>query len=117
MLLPPLGRSLLLLGLLSFSATAQSAIGGSLHKPTKLVLPPKPVRFVMLGDYGEDGQPEADVAALVAGLEPDFIVTAGDNNYPNGEAATIDANIGKYYQQYIAPYLGSYGPGAFRNRF
>ncbi len=75
------------------------------------------VRFAILGDFGEAGDPEADVAALVDGWEVDFIVTAGDNNYPNGSAATIDENIGQYYQGFIAPYAGAYGEGASENRF
>ena len=62
----------------------------------------------MIGDYGEAGQPEADVAALVDSWEVDFIVTVGDNNYPDGEASTIDENIGQYYRAYIYPYQGNY---------
>jgi hypothetical protein len=75
------------------------------------------VRFAILGDFGEAGGPEADVAALVESWEVDFIVTAGDNNYPNGSAATIDENIGQYYQGFINPYAGAYGEGASENRF
>jgi len=41
----------------------------------------------------------------------------GDNNYPDGEASTIDENIGQYFQAYIYPYRGTYGPGAQQNRF
>ena len=51
------------------------------------------------------------------GWQPDVILTTGDNNYPNGELATIDDNIGQYYHAYIAPYIGTYGPGAESNRF
>jgi tartrate-resistant acid phosphatase type 5 len=47
----------------------------------------------------------------------DAIVTAGDNNYMDGAAETIDANIGQYYHAYLAPYIGSYGAGAAENRF
>jgi hypothetical protein len=57
------------------------------------------------------------VAALVNGWDVDFIVTLGDNNYPDGEAETIDDNIGQYYQAYIHPYYGRYGAGAAENRF
>src|SRR5690606_107620 len=39
-------------------------------------------RFAVIGDYGEDGPEEAAVAALVRSFGPDFVVTAGDNNYP-----------------------------------
>lgn len=74
-------------------------------------------RFAVIGDYGEDGPEEAAVAALVRSFGPDFVVTAGDNNYPSGEAATIDANIGKHYAEFICPYRGAYGSGSRANRF
>lgn len=78
---------------------------------------PLSVRFAVIGDYGGGGQPEADVASLVHSWEPDFVITTGDNNYPDGEWTTIDANIGQFYHQYIYPYTGIYGEGADRNRF
>lgn len=78
---------------------------------------PGTVTFAVIGDYGYVGQAEADVAALVDSWQVDFILTTGDNNYPDGTAATIDDNIGQYYQAYIAPYTGAYGPGAAQNRF
>ena len=74
-------------------------------------------RLAVIGDYGMNNQAEADVAALVASWQPDAVLTTGDNNYPDGEAATIDANIGKHYRQFIYPYRGSYGAGASSNRF
>jgi len=75
------------------------------------------VKLAVIGDYGYAGQPEADVAALVNSWNVDYVLTTGDNNYPNGEASTIDENIGQYYHQYIGNYGGSYGPGATENRF
>jgi tartrate-resistant acid phosphatase type 5 len=75
------------------------------------------VRFAVIGDYGMASQPEADVSTLVHGWNPQFVITTGDNNYPSGASATIDANIGQYYQDFIAPYTGSYGPGAAVNAF
>lgn len=77
----------------------------------------QPVRFAVIGDYGYAGQAEADVAALVQGWGPDFIITVGDNNYPDGTALTIDTNIGQYFHEYISPYTGSYGQGDTINRF
>ncbi len=74
-------------------------------------------KFAVIGDYGYAGQPEADVAALVKGWNPDFIVTVGDNNYTSGLATTIDANIGQYFHEFIYPYTGSYGAGASVNKF
>lgn len=75
------------------------------------------VRFAVISDYGSGEQPEEDVAILVKGWEPDFIITTGDNNYPVGAAETIDGNIGRYYQEYIYPYTGEYGGGSDHNRF
>jgi len=60
---------------------------------------------------------QAAVADLVASWKPAFVVTTGDNNYPKGEAATIDENIGKYYSEFIGNYRGRYGRGATENRF
>jgi hypothetical protein len=75
------------------------------------------VRFAVIGDYGGGGAPEADVASLVASWQPDLVITVGDNNYPDGAAETIDANIGQFYRAFIHPYLGGYGDGAETNRF
>jgi len=75
------------------------------------------LRFAVIGDYGEAGTEEGDVAALVAGWSPDLVLTAGDNNYPAGAADTIDANIGQYYHDFICPYTGAYGAGSDSNRF
>ncbi len=85
--------------------------------PSLTPVPENKIRFAVIGDYGLAGQPELEVAALVASWQPDLILTTGDNNYPNGEASTIDANIGQYYSEYIFPYLGNYGPGGAQNRF
>jgi len=75
------------------------------------------IRFAAIGDYGDEGQPLADVAALVKSWNPDFITTVGDNNYNLGEASTIDANIGQYFHAFIGNYTGDYGPGAASNNF
>lgn len=74
-------------------------------------------RFVVIGDYGQAGPAEAAVAELASGLKPDFIITTGDNNYPYGEAETIDENIGRYFHAFIGAYRGKFGSGAEENRF
>jgi len=112
--------ALLLLALASVAAacTAPPIVStGPETTPEPSACAPVSTRFAMIGDYGEAGQAEADVAALVASWGPDFVVTAGDNNYPLGEARTIDANIGQFYNAFIAPYRGTYGAGASENRF
>jgi tartrate-resistant acid phosphatase type 5 len=83
--------------------------------PTATVV--TPIRFAIIGDFGLAGPAEEDVAALVISWAPNFIISTGDNNYPNGSEKTIDANIGQYYHSYIYPYLGKYGEGANQNRF
>jgi tartrate-resistant acid phosphatase type 5 len=79
--------------------------------------PEEVVRFAVIGDFGEVGLPARSVSDLVKSWSPDFIITTGDNNYPNGAYETIDANIGQYYHEYIHPYKGIYGDGADTNRF
>lgn len=75
------------------------------------------LRFAVIGDFGDAGKAEGDVATLVHSWDVDLIVTTGDNNYPNGEASTMDDNVGQYYSDFIYPYKGTYGPGATENRF
>ncbi|BDG05132.1 metallophosphoesterase [Anaeromyxobacter oryzae] len=76
-----------------------------------------PVRFAVIGDYGNGSVPEGDVAKLVEAWRPEFVVTTGDNNYPAGAADTIDDNVGKDWSSFIAPYHGRYGTGAATNAF
>ena len=78
---------------------------------------PTPVRFAAIGDFGCACPGELDVSNLVKSWSPEFIITMGDNNYPLGEASTIDAAIGQYYHDFIYPYVGTYGAGADLNRF
>jgi hypothetical protein len=73
--------------------------------------------FAVIGDYGLDGPNELAVANMVKSWNPDFIATLGDNNYQDGFASTIDANIGKYYHDYIFNYQGIYGAGSPTRRF
>jgi hypothetical protein len=76
------------------------------------------VTFVVIGDYGDSSPAEARVAELVRVMNPDLIITTGDNNYPSASAGTIDRNIGRYYSSYIHPYKGKYGGGSPEiNRF
>jgi hypothetical protein len=92
--------------------------GGAGGSDMAMTLPPMPrARFAVIGDFGVDTQDEMDVAMLVKGWNPDYIVTVGDNNYPNGEAATIDTNVGQYFGDFIGSYTGKYGAGSPTNRF
>ncbi len=73
--------------------------------------------YAVIGDYGSSGAGEQAVADMVKAWNPEHILTLGDNNYEVGSAATIDANIGQYYHDYIGNYQGNYGAGASTNRF
>ncbi len=75
------------------------------------------IQFAVIGDFGQAGASPAAVAKMVKSWQPDFIITLGDNNYPDGEATTIDNNIGQYYSEYIYPYEGAYAAGSPPNRF
>ena len=101
----------------AFVALGSLAPRGALQPGDALASDATPVRFAVIGDYGANTQAEADVADLVKSWNPDFIITTGDNNYPDGAAATIDANIGQYYHELIAPYSGDFLPGADSNDF
>src|SRR6478736_5979470 len=70
--------------------------------------------LAVVGDYSaDDGSgPVQGVSNLVKSWSPAGVMTVGDNNYPDGAASTIDANIGQWYHAYISPYTGSYGGGA-----
>ncbi|MCB0119599.1 MAG: metallophosphoesterase, partial [Anaerolineales bacterium] len=73
--------------------------------------------FAVIGDFGLAGQPLLDVSNLIKSWSPDFIVTVGDNNYPNGGADTIDDNVGQYFHEYLIRYKGKYGEGSATRRF
>jgi hypothetical protein len=81
------------------------------------------VTIGILGDYGSayaGGRwysNELAVANLIKSWNPDFIITTGDNNYPDGEASNIDTNIGQFFHEFIHPYVGTFGEGAVSNRF
>lgn len=82
--------------------------------------PPQPttVRFAVIGDYGKAGPAEEAVAQLVKSWNPDFIVTVGDNNYPNGSKLTFKENVLDYYGDFIEerrffPALGNHDWGYF----
>lgn len=78
-----------------------------------MALPESVLRGMNLG-YKRMG---LQAGMMVKSWNPDFVITLGDNNYPDGEAGTIDKNIGKYYHEFIHPYTGAYGAGATANRF
>jgi predicted phosphodiesterase len=57
--------------------------------------------FAEIGDFGFSGPAEKSVADMVKSWNPDFIISAGDNNYYEGKLSTIKSNITNYYGDYI----------------
>jgi len=78
------------------------------------------VRFAAVGDYDDDSNTQ-DVASLVEGWNPDFVITLGDNNYSNNSSISAwDDEVGQYYGQFIHYPQGStsaYAPGPAINQF
>lgn len=114
---PPVSPTVTLSPALSSSPiiSATTSVSQTVVSPTATSI--DSIRFAVIGDYGVAGEYMAAVAELVISWRPDIILTVGDNNYPDGEAATIDENIGQYFHDYIYPYTGEYGEGAVQNRF
>ena len=48
---------------------------------------------------------------------PDFVITTGDNNYPDGDAATIDREHRPFLPRLHPPLRRALRPGATENRF
>ncbi len=119
LLILALGSGLLALATRSVWATPGRAAAQQLA-PVSIALPALPAdsyRFAVIGDYGSNTTGEKQVAALIDGWAPNFVVTTGDNNYPSGAAKTIDRNIGQHFSQFIGNYQGQYGSGSPTNRF
>ncbi|MBY5161740.1 Ig-like domain-containing protein [Salsipaludibacter albus] len=85
--------------------------------PVQVVAPgdtgPSTVSFGVFGDYGNGSSDAAAVAAMLDGLEPDFLVTTGDNNYGPGDQ---DSTVGALYGDWMGNYRGDHGDGAPLNR-
>ena len=54
-------------------------------------------RFVALGDFGAGTPQQAAIASLIAQQKPQFLVTTGDNVYPNGLEEEYRTNLFPYY--------------------
>ena len=75
---------------------------GCLKDPTVIPdVPAEDIVFALIGDYGDSGSKVRDVADMVKSWNPEFVVTAGDNNYETGQLSNMPDNIGQYYSDYI----------------
>jgi hypothetical protein len=49
--------------------------------------------FAVVGDFGSGTSNETAVASLIQSWRPDFVLTVGDNAYPEGSAGLLDPDI------------------------
>ena len=60
--------------------------------------------FAVVGDFGSGTSNEAAVASLIESWHPDFVLTVGDNAYPEGSKELLDRDI---FGPYAAVMRGS----------
>jgi hypothetical protein len=53
--------------------------------------------FAVVGDFGSGTHDETAVASLIESWHPDFVLTVGDNAYPQGSEALLDRDIFRPY--------------------
>lgn len=61
-------------------------------------------RFAVVGDFGSGTSNETAVASLIESWHPNFVLTTGDNAYPQGAADVLDRDI---FSPYAAVMRGS----------
>ena len=49
--------------------------------------------FAVVGDFGSGTKEETAVASLIESWHPDFVLTVGDNAYPEGSSGLLDRDI------------------------
>src|SRR4051812_43202249 len=85
-----------------FTTVFFSLLGAQVQAQAQTETKSRTITFAAIGDFGntqENLKAVSAVASLVKSWNPDFIITLGDNNYPSGEAKTIDSNIGRFYHE------------------
>lgn len=72
---------------------------GALATGTFRAAPAGPSRFTfaVVGDFGSGTPNETAVASLIESWHPDFVLTVGDNAYPEGSKALLDRDIFRPY--------------------
>ena len=53
--------------------------------------------FAVVGDFGSGTRNETAVASLIESWRPDFVLTVGDNAYPQGSAGLLDRDVFRPY--------------------
>jgi glycerophosphoryl diester phosphodiesterase len=97
-------------------AQAKDRSTSALVSPFRRPLLRDSIRFAVIGDYGELSTSAQAVANLVRSWDVDFILTLGDNNYPDGGADTIQ-HIEALYGEYVVSSLAKARRGRPRRFF
>jgi hypothetical protein len=71
------------------------ADSGVLAEGTFRAAPGRAARFTfaVVGDFGSGNRNETAVASMIESWHPDFVLTVGDNAYPQGSAELLDRDI------------------------
>jgi hypothetical protein len=63
------------------------------------------LEFAVIGDFGDDDDDSAEVAAMVAGWAPELILTVGDNDYSDGAyrgtSEGLELGVGQHYGDFV----------------
>lgn len=87
-------------------ASLATLTAGALFKPASVLgSPSNKTRFAVIGDFGTGGSDEFAVASLMyethKSLALDFVLTAGDNIYPNGAGRYFQKNFEEPFAQLL----------------
>lgn len=96
-------RSLAIAGGVATLATRSTFAWAETADPVGSV---SPVRFALLGDWGNGDQSTIDIARQITAVHDktrlDMVVTAGDNIYPNGSASSFQSYFEKPFETLLA---------------
>src|SRR5450432_1682078 len=101
----------LTIGLLLFAAVSLAQKRQEIEYESDPVIKEKALRFMVFGDWGRNGEDNQREVALEMGaiakkFKPEFIVSTGDNFYPNGVRSIRDHNwLASYENIYTAQSL------------
>jgi 3',5'-cyclic AMP phosphodiesterase CpdA len=112
------------LGSLTPGAEIKYGISSSSAEWTARALPAQgaPIRFAAIGDSGDGGPAQLQVAQVLTRWDPDFVIHTGDIVYPSGKDKHYDARFFHPYRTLLAkvplfPSLGNHDYGyAFLKR-
>ena len=90
---------------LGFSSCSSAPVEPSQEIPNSSSTPVEEV-IAVVGDFGVASRKQRAVANLVAGFDPDFVLTLGDNRYK--KKLSYQRLVGNYYPQKVVPTVGNH---------